>query len=59
MGLEKMYTVIEAAEFLHCSKMKIYKLMNTGQLKSVKIGHHRLIKESALEALIESAEAVG
>lgn len=50
-----------AAQALEIGRSKIYQLLESGELESVKIGRSRRISEKALEAYIEkiSQEARG
>ena len=52
--MEKLYTIGEVAESLRVSKPSIYRLMSSGQLKSIKIGGRTLFKESEIERFIDS-----
>ena len=47
-----LYTAHEAAEVLHVSRSKIYDLLRSGRLRSVKIGGLRRIPADALAALV-------
>lgn len=49
---EALLTIAEAGERLRQSRDSIYKLMQSGQLPSLKIGRSRRIPESAVEAFI-------
>jgi excisionase family DNA binding protein len=51
------YTVEQAAEILHVGRDKIYYLLRTGQLRSIKIGKLRRITNQHLTEFIESLEA--
>lgn len=42
-----------AAERLQCGRTKVYELMNSGELESVKVGRLRRIPEAALVAYVE------
>lgn len=50
------YTVEQVAEMLHVGRDKIYYLLRTGQLRSIKIGKLRRITEEQLAAFIASRE---
>jgi excisionase family DNA binding protein len=50
------YTVEEVAEILHVGRDKVYYLLRTGQLRSIKIDKLRRITDQHLAALIESLE---
>lgn len=47
-----LHTAQEAAEVLHVSRSKIYDLLRSGRLRSVKIGGLRRIPSDALAALV-------
>jgi excisionase family DNA binding protein len=44
---------IEAARLLGVSRSTIYRIMNRGQLRTVKIGRRTIIPVSAITALLE------
>jgi excisionase family DNA binding protein len=48
------YTVEQVAEMLHVGRDKIYYLLRTGQLRSIKIGKLRRITEQQLAEYIAS-----
>jgi excisionase family DNA binding protein len=50
------YTVEQVAEMLHVGRDKIYYLLRTGQLRSIKIGKLRRITDQHLAAFIASLE---
>lgn len=50
------YTVEEVAEILHVGRDKIYYLLRTGQLRSIKIGKLRRITSQHLAEFIASLE---
>lgn len=50
------YTVEQVAKMLHIGRDKVYELLRTGQLRSIKIGKLRRITEEQLEAFIASIE---
>jgi excisionase family DNA binding protein len=50
----RAYTVVEVAEMLHVGRDKIYYLLRTGQLRSIKIGKLRRITEQQLADFIAS-----
>lgn len=52
-----VYTPEQAAELLQVSVRKVYDLLRTGELKSVKIGKLRRISTRQLEAFLEQQEA--
>lgn len=56
LRMEKLFTIPEVAEILRLSKPSVYRLMASGQLKSVKLGGRTLFKESEIERFINSLE---
>jgi excisionase family DNA binding protein len=48
--------VEEAADLLHVGRDKIYYLLRTGQLRSIKIGKSRRITEEHLAVFVASLE---
>jgi excisionase family DNA binding protein len=52
-----MLTIPEACKSLHVSKHLVYKLINEGRLKSVRIGRRRLISSASIARLIAQLEA--
>ncbi len=50
------YTVEQVAKMLHISRDKVYYLLRTGQLRSIKIGKLRRITDQQLAELIASLE---
>ena len=50
------YTVEQVAKMLHVGRDKIYYLLRTGQLRSIKIGKLRRITEEQLANFIGSLE---
>lgn len=58
--MEKIYTVLEAREYLKISDATIRRYIKSGKLKSQKLGREYRITESALiEFLNEQAEQGG
>jgi excisionase family DNA binding protein len=56
MTQRELYPIEEARELLGgISRNTIYRIMRTGELKSVQIGRRRLIPASAITAFINSA----
>jgi excisionase family DNA binding protein len=56
--LLQAYTVEQVAEMLHVGRDKVYYLLRTGQLRSIKIGKLRRITEQHPAAFIASREDV-
>jgi excisionase family DNA binding protein len=54
--LLQAYTVEQVADMLHVGRDKVYYLLGTGQLRSIKIGKLRCITEQHLAAFIASRE---
>lgn len=50
------YTADEAATLLSVSKSRIYDLLRSGELPSVKVGRSRLVKATDLDAFVTSLE---
>jgi excisionase family DNA binding protein len=50
------YTVEQVAKMLHIGRDKVYQLLRTGQLRSIKIGKLRRITEEQLTEFIASLE---
>jgi excisionase family DNA binding protein len=50
------YTVEQVAKMLHIGRDKVYELLRTGQLRSIKIGKLRRITEDHLAGFIVSRE---
>jgi excisionase family DNA binding protein len=53
------YTVEQVAEILHVGRDKVYFLLRTGQLRSIKIGKLRRITNQHLAEFIASLESAG
>ena len=51
------YSPAEAAQALGISRAKLYQLLGDGSLPSVLLDRRRLIRPSALSALLDSLEA--
>lgn len=49
-----LYRVDEAAEALRISRSVIYELIRPGQLRTVKVGHRRLMPVQALDDSVAS-----
>ena len=50
------YTVEQVAKMLHIGRDKVYELLRTGQLRSIKIGKLRRITDEQLTEFIASIE---
>ena len=50
------YTVEQVAEILHVGRDKVYSLLRTGQLRSIKIGKLRRITSQHLAEFVASLE---
>jgi excisionase family DNA binding protein len=53
----KAYTVEQVAEILQVGRDKVYFLLRTGQLRSIKIGKLRRITDQHLTDFVASLEA--
>ena len=49
-----LFTVNEACEVLHLSRPVVYQLINSGELRSFKVGNARRIPAQALEEYVAS-----
>jgi len=47
-----LYRISEASEVSSISRSRLYELMATGELESVKLGSTRLVPHDALEAFV-------
>jgi excisionase family DNA binding protein len=54
----RAYTVEQVAEFLNIGRDKVYQLLRTGQLRSIKIGNSRRITNRRLAEFIASLESL-
>ena len=52
--MEKIYTVPQVAEYLQISRSKIYDWVKKGKIPHVRIGRNVRIRESDLQAWIDS-----
>jgi excisionase family DNA binding protein len=48
-----LLTVAQAAEYLSVGRTRVYDLMRTGQLKSVKLGSSRRVARAALDEFLD------
>lgn len=53
----ELLTADEVAEKLKISRAKVYRLMTTGELKSVPIGGNRRIEQAALHEFVDAQKA--
>jgi len=53
------YTVEQVARMLHISRDRVYQLLRTGKLRSIKIGNLRRITNAHLAEFISSLEDAG
>jgi excisionase family DNA binding protein len=52
----RAYTVEQVAEILHVGRDKVYSLLRTGQLRSIKIGKSRRITAAHIAEFVSSLE---
>jgi excisionase family DNA binding protein len=52
----RAYTVEEVAQILHVGRDKVYFLLRSGQLRSIKIGKSRRITDQHISEFISSLE---
>jgi len=55
--LDKIYKIAEVANWMRCSRASIYRLLNSGDLKSIKVGGSRVITYSQIQNFIELRKA--
>jgi excisionase family DNA binding protein len=55
----RAYTVEQVAEILHVGRDKIYFLLRSGQLRSIKIGKSRRITDQHLAEFVTALEDAG
>ena len=58
MPIPKIYTPEEARKLLHIGRNRIYELLQSGELKSLRNGRNFLIPETCLTAFIEAETCV-
>lgn len=51
-----VYTVAEACEQLSISRAQLYRLMDMGQLASIKVGRSRRVTAKQLDAFVHALE---
>ena len=56
---DRLLTVRETQQYLHISRVKVYELIRTGQLASLKIDKSRRIPASAVERFIAERTTTG
>lgn len=56
--VDRLYRPEEAARLLGCGRTRVYALIGSGQLRSVKFGASRRIPRSAIDEFIEGLEDV-
>jgi len=52
------YSIIQLMEVLHVSRQTIYDEINSGRLKTFKIGRRRFVSDDALRKYIKDREEV-
>ena len=53
-GLQKLFTVLQVQKRLECGRTTVYSLMESGKLRSVKIGNSRRVLGSDLDSYIRN-----
>ena len=53
-GLQKLFTVPQVQKRLECGRTTVYSLMESGKLRSVKIGNSRRVLGSDLDSYIRN-----
>ncbi|UPW09798.1 helix-turn-helix domain-containing protein [Gordonia terrae] len=57
MTLETLYSVTQVMEYLGVTKRTVYNYINSGELRSLRVGGHRRIPESALKDFVQGGDA--
>ena len=57
--IARLHPIESAMDRLGLRRSKVYELLASGQLRSVKVGRRRLVSEAALVEFIESLDASG
>lgn len=55
----QLHSVEAVMERLGIGRSKTYEVLGSGQLRSVKVGRRRLVRESAIVEFIQNLEATG
>lgn len=55
-ALRRNYSMAEACDWLGITRRTLYKEVNSGRLKTFKIGTRRLVSERALEQFVKDRE---
>ncbi len=55
----QLNSILETAEALKVGRSTVYQLMESGQLRSIKIGRRRLISDDAIGEYIDGLENAG
>ncbi|MGW0038404.1 helix-turn-helix domain-containing protein [Gordonia sp. NPDC003376] len=55
---EPLYTVPDLIDYLQLSRATVYKLLDSGDLRSVRIGRSRRVTQSALNDFLRASESV-
>jgi len=56
MKQELSYTISQVEDALHCSHQTVYNEINSGRLKTFKIGRRRFVSDDALREYIKDRE---
>lgn len=54
--VDRLYTPMQACSLLGVGRTRLYALMKSGDLRSVKLGKSRRIRRSALDTYIENLQ---
>lgn len=57
--MEKIYNLVQVAEYLQASRITLYNYIKTGKLKAFKVGGNWRVTESDLEAFINANRNTG
>lgn len=53
-----LVSTMQAAELLNCSRPSVYRLVQEGRLREVRIGDRRLIVRESIDAFVYGSEAI-
>ena len=54
MNVDELLTVTQVQQRLKCGRSKLYSILDSGQLRAVKLGHSRRVRVSDLTAYMDS-----
>jgi excisionase family DNA binding protein len=54
---QRVFNIIEAARYLRVSKAYVWKLIARGKLRATRIGRRTVVRETAIRAMLDNADA--